>query len=121
MMMTERANLDANHDLKAVFDAMMRGTRRSRLRTASVVCSADHLLLEVYRGESGELWGLGVTELPGSNKSRGSKLWNAYRLDDDLRGAPEGSIAANMSLSCRCADGWAWGNLPVTPIRDAIE
>lgn len=108
-----------HHDLAAVFRAMSRGTKRSKLRVAAVVCPNDHTVVEVYKGTSGTLWGLYPTERPGSGRSTGTKDHYVADLHNTEHAMPGMTVLSARSLWCRCRD--ADLVVFVEHIRSAIE
>lgn len=110
--------LAAKEDLGHIFRAMERGTRRSRLRVGQVVCQHDHTLLDLYRGTSGRLWGIGPTSNYAKGYDRGlaDKVWHAYLIEL----SQDGRTDYIDDLWCRC--GWAdRGWISVAQVLDGLS
>lgn len=106
-------------DLAHIFRAMSRGTKRSKLRSAAVVCPKGHTLVEIYRGSSRTLWGMFPTERPDSGRSKSQKGWNAVDLSNITHHMPGQTSLTSRTLWCRCSDSSFV--VFVEPIRDAVE
>lgn len=80
--------------LTPLWEALQRGTPRSKLRLLSIVCPSDHTLLEVYRGSD--------QELHVRLQDRVSNFDFIRRLDERPPDWRVGPLAAVRSATCRC-------------------
>lgn len=103
-------------ELQPLFDALRRGTKRSRLRLLVVVCSAGHTLLEVFPTTTGPI-ALWVNHVRWVNDEAGeivdlrghhAKTWQARRVPDHFTpgaSALHGGAGQASGMACRCTEG----------------
>jgi hypothetical protein len=98
---------DEVDELRPVWEALRRGTKRGRMRVLAAVCPrSSHTIAEVFRGSDRELYAVWAS----------GGLWSERTLHADrlrVAGGPGGQALDSrgrrviLNPRCRCSDGWS--------------